>query len=74
MLGKKSLSKEISQNHGFYENIRVKIPVILHLCRLGHDYISLTNTKRDKSKNVFIDLFSESIKRINQDGSVANLL
>jgi len=51
----------------FNENTRVKIPAILHLCRLGYDYLSLTNAKRDESTNIFIDLFSESIKRINPD-------
>lgn len=51
----------------FNENTRVKIPAILHLCRLGYDYLSLTNAKRDESTNIFTDLFSESIKRINPD-------
>lgn len=51
----------------FNENNRVKIPSILHLCRLGYDYLSLTDAKRDESTNIFTDLFSESIKRINPD-------
>ncbi len=51
----------------FNENTRVKIPAILHLCRLGYNYISLTNAKRDETTNIFTDVFSESIKQINKD-------
>ncbi|MDD2823142.1 MAG: DEAD/DEAH box helicase family protein [Candidatus Daviesbacteria bacterium] len=51
----------------FNENTRVKIPAILHLCRLGYGYISLTNTKRDESSNIFIDIFNDSISKINPD-------
>lgn len=51
----------------FNENTRVKIPAILHLCRLDYNYLSLSNAKRDESTNIFTDLFSESIKRINKD-------
>jgi type I restriction enzyme, R subunit len=49
------------------ENTRVKIPAILHLCRLGYKYISLSNAKRDDSTNIFIDIFAESIARINPE-------
>jgi type I restriction enzyme R subunit len=51
----------------FNENTRVKIPAILHLCRLGYNYLSLSTAIRDESTNIFTDLFSDSIKRINQD-------
>ncbi len=49
------------------ENTRVKIPAILHLCRLGYQYISLSNAKRDENTNIFTDIFSESIARINPE-------
>jgi type I restriction enzyme R subunit len=49
----------------FNENTRVKIPAILHLCRLGYDYFTLSKTTPDESTNIFTELFSESIKRIN---------
>ena len=49
----------------FNENTRVKIPAILHLCRLGYTYTSLRNVTRDKSTNIFTDIFEESILRIN---------
>lgn len=51
----------------FNENTRVKIPAILHLCRLGYMYLSLTNSKRHDETNIFIDIFNESITRINSD-------
>ena len=51
----------------FNENTRVKIPAILHLCRLGFEYISLSQAKRDESTNIFTDIFIESISRINPD-------
>jgi type I restriction enzyme, R subunit len=51
----------------FNENSRVKIPAILHLCRLGYEYLSLKGATRDESSNIFTKLFSESISRINPD-------
>ncbi len=49
----------------FNENTRVKIPAILHLCRLGYTYISLSDAKWDIQTNIFTDIFAESLKRIN---------
>ncbi len=51
----------------FNENTRVKIPAILHLCRLGYQYISLSKAKWEISTNIFIDIFAESLIRINKD-------
>jgi type I restriction enzyme, R subunit len=51
----------------FNENTRVKIPAILHLCRLGFKYLTLSTARRDETTNIFTDLFSDSIKRINLD-------
>lgn len=51
----------------FNENTRVKIPAILHLCRLGYKYISLSKAKWDLNTNIFTDIFAESILRINPD-------
>ena len=50
----------------FNENIRVKIPAILHLVRLGYEYISLSDHKWDISTNIFTDIFAKSIKQINR--------
>ena len=49
------------------ENTRVKIPAILHLTRLGYEYVSLSTTNRDEDTNIFTDIFAESIRRINPD-------
>lgn len=51
----------------FNENTRVKIPAILHLHKLGYDYLSLSEANRDESTNIFTDIFTESILRINPD-------
>ncbi|NRT10461.1 type I restriction endonuclease subunit R [Flavobacterium sp. 14A] len=49
----------------FNEDSRVKIPAILHLMRLGYDYLSLANAVRDESTNIFTDIFRESVLRLN---------
>jgi len=55
----------------FNEDSRVKIPAILHLMRLGYEYLSLKDPKVtwDKSTNIFINIFHQSIKRINPEFS-----
>ncbi len=49
------------------EDSRVKIPAILHLMRLGYEYISLKDTLWDKNTNIFPEIFKESIQSINDD-------
>ncbi|MBV1916434.1 MAG: DEAD/DEAH box helicase family protein [Pseudomonadales bacterium] len=51
----------------FNEDSRVKIPTILHLMRLGYEYLSLKDPKVtwDESTNIFTDIFHQSIQRIN---------
>jgi type I restriction enzyme, R subunit len=51
----------------FNENTRVKIPAILHLCRLGYSYLALSKAKWDIGTNIFTDIFEESIQRINPE-------
>lgn len=51
----------------FNENTRVKLPAILHLMRLGYQYLSLKNAVWDSQTNIFSEIFSESISRINPD-------
>jgi len=57
----------------FNENTRVKIPAILHLSRLGFNYLSLSKTKWDLNTNIFTDIFAESIQRINPDLEVSDI-
>lgn len=49
----------------FNENSRVKIPAILHLMRLGYDYIPAAKQNRIEDHNIFKDIFLESLLRIN---------
>ncbi|PKP45686.1 MAG: restriction endonuclease subunit R [Bacteroidetes bacterium HGW-Bacteroidetes-11] len=51
----------------FNEDSRVKIPAILHLCRLGCIYLSLKDAIWDTETNIFTEIFKESILRINPD-------
>ena len=54
-------------NMTFNEDSRVKLPSILHLTRLEYKYISLKNDVWDESTNIFPDIFTESILKINNN-------
>ena len=49
------------------ENSRVKIPALIHLVRLGYEYLSLLEHKSEihQDTNIFIEIFRDSISRIN---------
>lgn len=51
----------------FNEDSRVKIPALLHLTRLGYQYLSLKQTRWDARSNIFSELFEAAISRINPD-------
>ena len=51
----------------FSEDSRVKIPCILHLMRLGYDYLSLKDAVWDEETNIFPALFTNAITKINPD-------
>jgi len=51
----------------FNEDTRVKIPSILHLCRLGYEYLSLKDVDWDLDTNIFPEIFKKSIIKINPD-------
>lgn len=51
----------------FNEDSRVKIPSILHLIRLGYEYLSLKDATYDTDTNIFTDIFKKSIHKINSD-------
>ncbi|MDO8368995.1 MAG: type I restriction endonuclease, partial [Saprospiraceae bacterium] len=55
------------------ENTRVKIPAVLHLHRLGFEYLSLSHAKWDEQTNIFTDIFKESFLRLNPDTDEAHL-
>jgi type I restriction enzyme R subunit len=61
----------------FNEDSRVKLPSVLHLHRLGYEYLPLKNAVWDENNNIFTDIFRESITRINplfEGGDVDRLL
>ena len=49
----------------FNENSRVKIPALLHLMKLGYQYIPLNSHHRRYDTNIFEEIFTESLTRIN---------
>ncbi|MFA7320122.1 MAG: type I restriction endonuclease, partial [Dokdonella sp.] len=49
----------------FNEDSRVKIPALLHLARLGYDYLSLKQAQRDTRSNIFPEIFAAALLRIN---------
>lgn len=57
----------------FSEDSRVKIPCILHLVRLGYSYLSLKGAVWDEETNIFPNLFSDAIARINPDLSADDI-
>lgn len=49
----------------FTEDSRVKIPAILHLMKLGYEYISLKDQDRIEENNIFSSIFIPQICNIN---------
>lgn len=49
------------------EDSRVKIPTILHLMRLGYEYLSLKDHEWDIETNIFSSIFIASLMRINKN-------
>lgn len=49
----------------FNENSRVKIPAILHLIRLGYEYIPFKDHSRKEESNIFPEIFIPKIAQIN---------
>ena len=49
----------------FNEDSRVKIPGILHLTKLGYDYLPLKDAKWSADNNIFTDIFLKSVQKIN---------
>lgn len=61
----------------FNEDSRVKIPAILHLMRLGYQYLSLKGQSWDLDTNIFPELFKAAISKINpgiEDAEAGRLL
>lgn len=50
----------------FNEDSRVKIPAILHFKRLMYQYQSKKDTNISTKNNIFVDIFKDSIIKINK--------
>lgn len=50
----------------FNEDSRVKIPALLHLMRLGYQYIPLNQQNRIGENNIFSNIFVSQISKINE--------
>ncbi|MFM6097340.1 MAG: type I restriction endonuclease subunit R [Dolichospermum sp.] len=57
----------------FNEDSRVKLPSVIHLQRLGYEYLSLNNAVYNRENNIFTDIFKQSISRINPDMEEADI-
>ena len=61
----------------FNEDSRVKIPAILHLMRLGYQYLSLKGQCWELDTNIFPELFKTAVGKINpgiEDAEAGRLL
>lgn len=60
------------------EDSRVKIPGLLHFLRLGYTYQSKKNVNIDPKNNIFVEIFKNSINKINNkefdDNSIRDLI
>lgn len=56
----------------FNEDSRVKIPTLIHLERLGYEYISLKKSIWDTKSNIFDQIFIESFSKINNEKNSDN--
>lgn len=56
----------------FNEDSRVKIPTLIHLERLGYEYISLKKSTWDTKSNIFDQIFIESFSKINNEKNSDN--
>ena len=52
---------------GFNEDIRVKIPALTHLTRIGYTYRSLHSLHLDPETNIDTATFSQKLKEFNPE-------
>lgn len=68
-----STRKTVTSMHPHNEDSRVKIPALLHLRRLGYQYLSLRGVVWDKPNNIFPELFATAIQQRNENLSQAGI-
>lgn len=47
------------------EDSRVKLPAMIHFLRLGFKYQTKRKMKIDQRNNIFVDIFKDSISKVN---------
>ena len=52
---------------GFNEDIRVKLPALTHLTRIGYTYRPLHSLHLDPETNIDIDTFGRKLHDLNPD-------
>ena len=52
--------------NNYNEDTRVKLPATIQFMRLGYNYIPMNRPDYDPNTNIFIDIFKESIGKINR--------
>jgi type I restriction enzyme R subunit len=57
----------------FNENTRVKIPALIHLERLGYEYLSLKTSTWDHDTNIFTGILDQSLSRLNPEATPEEL-
>lgn len=60
----------------FNEDTRVKIPALIHLTRLGYDYVSLKSLDHsfDEQTNVMTDVFVDQLRRLNLEAAPEDII
>lgn len=53
----------------FNEDSRVKIPALIHLSKLGYEFLPLGSFKKDPTTNIAEDIFENALQRINPNHS-----
>jgi type I restriction enzyme R subunit len=53
----------------FNEDSRVKIPALIHLSKLGYEFLPLGSFKKDPSTNIAEDIFENSLRKLNPNFS-----
>lgn len=81
ILGRMSKDKKSSEKIEFNEKTRVQVPALVHLTRLGYEYIGKIKeesegTKYDGRTNILLEVFKEQFKKLNPDhaGEVDDVL
>ena len=64
----------MTRNSGFNELTRVQMPAMVHLTRLGYEYIGKINetmagTVYDPDTNILINVFKEQFAKLNPDSA-----